>query len=216
MRLYLDIETVGHDDPATRAEAAASISPPKTMSKPETIAKWEAEEKPALVEDAIKKGAFDGALGRVVCIGYAVNDDAVQTVADAQELHLLGNAFQAIDETMKGMQTVRVIGHNVAWDVRFLWQRAVINGLRPPKCLLAAVKAKPWEIEDTMLLWNPERDRKISLDKLCKTLRVPTPKSEMDGSKVWERFKAGDIESIRTYCAGDVAAMRECHRKMVA
>lgn len=214
MRLYLDIETIGCDDPAVRDEFAAGITAPKSMSKPETIAKWEAEEKPGIVDEALKKTAFDGALGRVVCVGYAVNDGQVITETDQDERLLLVRAFASIENFMKGMNSVRVIGHNVAWDVRFLWQRAVVLNVKPPRCLLAAVKARPWDTEDTMILWNPERDRKITLDRLCKALSVPTPKTDMDGSKVWEKYKAGAISEIAAYCAGDVAAVRECHRRM--
>jgi hypothetical protein len=214
MRLYLDIETIGCDDAAVRDELAAAILPPRTMSKAETIAKWEAEEKPALIEEALRKTSFDGALGRVVCIGFAINDGPIQTETDADERALLVRAFAVIEKAMVGMRSVRVIGHNVAWDVRFLWQRGVIQNVKPPQCLLDAVKAKPWDIEDTMLMWNPERDRKVTLERLCKALSVDTPKAEMDGSKVWDAYREGRLAAIADYCKHDVRAVRECHQRL--
>lgn len=212
MRLYLDIETIGTDDAGLVAEITAAITPPKTMSKAETIAKWEAEEKPGLIKEAIGKTAFDGGLGRIVCIGYALDDGSIQTLTEGTEWKVLDDFFLATAH-LDGLQ---VVGHNVGWDIRFLWQRAVVHGMTRPRWLRAAAKAKPWDIEDTMLLWNPERDRKVSLDKLCKVLGVQTPKTDLDGSKVWAAFQEGRVSEIATYCAGDVAAMRACHQRMAA
>lgn len=212
MRLYLDIETIPCNDAELVAEIAASITAPKTMSKPETIAKWEAEEKPGLVKEAVSKTAFDGGLGRVVCIGYALDEGAIQTRHVGSEWKVLNDFFGETNH-LEGLQ---VVGHNVGWDIRFLWQRAVVHGMTRPRWLRAAAKAKPWDIEDTMLLWNPERDRKVSLDKLCKVLGVQTPKGDLDGSKVWAAFQEGRLAEIATYCAGDVAAVRACHQRMAA
>ena len=109
-----------------------------------------------------------------------------------------------------------IVGHNVAWDLRFLWQRFVVNGIAPPNWLRVAVKAKPWDISDTMTMWNPDRDKRISLDRLCRILGVPTSKGDMDGSKVWDAYRAGEIDRIAAYCRADVEAVRECYRRMTA
>jgi hypothetical protein len=211
MRLYLDIETVGTDDPAVIEEIAAGVKPPGNMSKPETIAKWEAEEKPALVAEAISKTAFDGALGRVICICYAIDEGNIVSI-HGDEPDMLAEFHRQT----KDVHSPSVVGHNVQWDTRFLWQRYVVNNIKKPRLVAAAVRVKPWDVEDTMLLWNPERDRKIRLDKLCRALSVPSPKGEMDGSKIGEYYRAGRIQEIVEYCAGDVAAVRECYRRMVA
>ena len=74
--------------------------------------------------------------------------------------------------------------------------------------------AKPWDkcLLDTMTLWHPLN--KIKFDRLCKILGVPSPKTDMDGSKVYEAWKAGQIERIAEYCRGDVEAVRECERRI--
>lgn len=224
MLLPIDIETVPTDDPAVIAEIAAGITPPKTMSKPETIAKWEAEERPSMIEEAVKKTAFDGTYGRIVCVGWAYDDQEPVSMCGADERDLLSSFFTDVALNTKPAYTgdksgpgVIVCGHNVAgFDLRFLWQRAVINGLKPPYALHTAMKAKPWDktIADTMLMWSPEYGKKISLDALCRALKVESPKGDMDGSKVWDAFKAGQFDRISDYCRGDVAAVRECYRRM--
>jgi len=56
--LYLDIETLPTSDAAVMAEIAASVTPPGSYKKPETIAEWERETKPGLVKEAIAKTSF--------------------------------------------------------------------------------------------------------------------------------------------------------------
>lgn len=222
MFIYFDIETIGTEDPAVIADIAAGILPPKTMSKPETIAKWEAEEKPGLVEEAVKKTAFDGGVGRIVCIGWAVDDREAQCVYEGPEPQLLADFFVAIKSAVAihyhGGKTEHApvfVGHNISgFDLRFLWQRSVVLGIKPPSSI--PFHAKPWDktLNDTMVMWNPEREKKVGLDRLCKLLGVESPKGELDGSKVGSFFKAGRIAEIADYCKRDVVAIRECHRRM--
>jgi hypothetical protein len=112
---------------------------------------------------------------------------------------------------------VNWIGHNVrSFDVRFLYQRAVINRLHLPRTLREAALSRSWPrgLQDTMLMWNPQRDYWIGLDRLCKALGVPSPKTDLDGSKIAAAFAAGEIERIRTYQRGEIEALRACYRRM--
>jgi len=223
--ITLDIETIGTSDESVIADIAAGITPPGNITKAETIAAWNLDKKPAAVEEAVAKTSFDGAVGQIVCVGMAINDEPAIANCLTDERVLLAGVFMAIQTaatlhyksgTAKDTPIV-FVGHNVSgFDLRFLWQRAVVLGLKPPACLLKAMKAKPWDgvIADTMIMWSPERERRISLDRLCKALGVPTSKGDMDGSKVWAAFKAGELDKIATYCAADVEATRACYRRM--
>lgn len=226
MNIYLDIETLPSESDEIREQIAATIKPPGNLKKAETIVSWNLDEKPLAIEEAVKKTSFDGTYGRILAVGFAIDDADPVCEIDADELHLLQLAFGAIasacSRDQRGYEVegeAVIVGHNVSgFDLRFLWQRAVINGLKLPKSLKVAAKSKPWDktIGDTMQMWNPDRERRISLDKLCKALGVPTSKGELDGSKVYEFYKAGRLEEIRAYCKADVVAVRECYRKLVA
>jgi hypothetical protein len=208
MQLFIDIETIGTEDPAMVDEISAGIKPPSNYSKAETIAAWERDIKPGLVKDALAKTAFDGTVGRVICVGMALGGDAPITyMGDERGLLLaVGSHLQPGHRN--------IIGHNVTWDIRFLWQRFIVNNVPPPDWLRLAVRAKPWEVEDTMLLWNPDRERKISLDRLCKVLGITSPKNDFDGSMVWDAWRNGEEEKISEYCRADIVATRECYRRM--
>ena len=237
--IVIDIETIGCEDPAVIAEITAHISPPRNISRAESFAKWRAEQLPCLIDDAVKKTSFYGALGRIICVGLAVDNEPAECFDAFEEKTLLAQAFARIKDAstthafarLKTASTanfklagdhdvdnVVFVGHNlVGFDLRFLWQRAVIHGLKPPLSLLRAMQAKPWDkcIADTMLMWSPERELRISLDKLCKALGVPTSKGDIDGPKVWQAFKDGRLREIAAYCKADVEATRECYKRMI-
>lgn len=212
--ITFDVECIGSDDPETVAEIAATIKPPGNLKKQETIDKWLAEDKPAAVAEAVKKTCFDGSLGKIVCIGWAFNDLDPGSAYGNDEKYIIHSFFSDVRIATHNSGPL-FVGHNITgFDLRFLWQRCVVLGIKPPPAI--PFKAKPWDstIFDTMAAWNPERDKKISLDRLCKALRVPTPKDVMDGSQVWDYVKAGRIEEVAAYCRGDVEAVRACYRKM--
>lgn len=223
MNIFLDCETIPTEDPAAIADIAAGIKPPANYKKADTIEAWEKNEKTAAVAEAILKTAFDGTYGRIIVLGYAV-DDAEPVALCGVEGEILAQFFSAVSASAKyvfqsgeGERLLAFVGHNLlGFDLRFLWQRSVINRVKLPSSLMKACKARPWDgmVADTMQMWHPDRDRRISLEKLCKALGVTTPKTDLDGSKVYEAYKAGEIERIANYCKGDVIAMRECYKRL--
>lgn len=225
--IYLDIETIPTMDESVIADIAAGITPPGNMTKAETIVVWEREKKPALIEAAVARTSFDGALGRICVIGWAIDNDPVAVLhtgdgwsSAAAEAAMLRAFFADIDSLSveEGIRS-EWVGHNVAdFDLRFIFQRAVIHGIRPS--MYIPFRAKPWgdRIFDTMVAWSGIKDR-VSLDKLCRSLGVAGKGSELggediDGSRVWEYVKAGRIADVATYCKGDVERVREIHSRM--
>jgi predicted PolB exonuclease-like 3'-5' exonuclease len=110
--------------------------------------------------------------------------------------------------------------HNgLEFDFPFLMRRYMINGLPIPPQLDVA-ETKPWDVKlrDTMKMWSGTQwNYKVSLELLCNILNVPSPKQEMDGSKVAELFSLGDEESMKKisdYCAGDVLACAQVYCRM--
>lgn len=218
--IYFDIETLPSDDAGIIADIAAGIKPPGNLKKAETIEAWERDEKPGAVLEAVKKTGLDGTFGRICCIGFAVNDDAAD-VRYGDEAETITAFFAWLTEAARisdytERQSAIFIGHNIlSFDLRFLWQRCVVNGIRPPAFI--PFNAKPWDgkVLDTMTAWNPERERRISLDRLCRALGVPSSKGDMDGSKVAEYWQAGRHQEVAAYCMADVEAVRQCHKRMV-
>lgn len=210
--LYLDIETIGTSDPDRIAEIAATITCPGNITKAESIAAWEAEKKPKLVEEAVAKTSFSGAYGKVCCIGWAWDDgEALSVVGD--EARVLVNAIDRITMSAPQYGLMTIVGHYVAnFDLRFLMQRAIVLGVRLPAWFPR--DPKPWsrEVFDTMTAWAGAKDS-ISLDNLCKVLGIPG-KDGVDGSMVAGMWQRGELDEIASYCRADVERVRNVHRKM--
>ena len=217
--LVLDIETIGTQRQDVIDYIAATVKPPATYKKPESIAAWHKEEGPQAIAEAVAKTGLDGAFGQVVCIGYQTGDLPVLTIHGLDERAVLMQFNVMLDNDIQAndaLSTV-VIGHNVSsFDLRFLMQRYIVNGIRPPLVIRRAAEAKPWESEkvfDTMIQFAGVGNR-ISLDKLCLALSIPSPKGDMDGSMVNQAVKDGRLEEVAAYCKRDVEATRAVFNRM--
>lgn len=212
--LYLDIETIPASDPAIIAEIASQVTPPATMKKAETIAEWEANQKATAVSEAVAKTSFNGAYGQVCCIGWAWNDDEPESIVAKNEAGVLSQAATIIVRTRPTFEMPVIVGHYVAdFDLRFLWQRAFVLGVKMPAWWPR--DPKPWsrEVHDTMNMWAGAKGS-ISLDNLCKALRIEG-KTGVDGSMVAGMWERGEYDAIASYCRGDVERVRNVHRKML-
>lgn len=234
--LYLDIETIPtqRDDvrdylsSSLREEVTAAmeaVCAPANYKDAEKIAEYCAAKKKALQDEFAQKLAdkihatgLDGSFGQVFCIGWAINGDGVTTAYGMSERHVLESLSRALSAIAPNeVFNTTVIGHNVsAFDLRFLSQRFIVNGIRPPLVIARAAQAKPWESEkvfDTMVQWCGVGGR-ISLERLCLALSLPSPKGELDGSKVWQWVQDGKHDEVARYCEGDVEAVRKAHQRM--
>ena len=214
MKIYFDIETIPTQSQQAIAMIAAEIKPPAQMKKPETIAEWEATQKQSAIDEAVLKTSFDGALGQICCIGLAIDDHPAQAFI-GQESDILiafGNALEAAYDPSKNVPPV-FIGHNVsAFDLRFLFQRYVINGIKPPRFIPFNDKSWSERIFDTMTYFSGYGNR-ISLDKLSLALGLEG-KGGITGADVWPMYQAGKIQDIADYCIHDVDLTREVEKRL--
>jgi hypothetical protein len=171
------------------------------------------------IDVAVRKTGLDGSFGRVCVVGIAVDDEPVQTFySDTDERQVL-TAFNDVltKVTAHDNFTCCFVGHNVVqFDLRFLMQRHIVNGIRPCLAFSRSVAAKPWETDkvfDTMTQWGGTGGR-ISLDRLCKALGIKSPKGEITGATVYDAVLAGRIKDVAAYCEQDVLATREVFKRI--
>lgn len=216
--LYLDLESIPAQTEAAKARIASTIKPPAQMKKADTIAAWEKDGKEQAVLEAIDKTSFDGGLGHVCCIGWAVGDEETQSesvLLVSEEKSRIEVFFRSVEDEVPLHGRVTVVGHYVSgFDIRFITQRAIVLGIRLPSWWPR--DPKPWsnEVLDTMHVWAGAKD-KISLDNLCFALGIEG-KGDIDGSMVAQMFKDGKHAEIADYCRQDVEKFRMVHKKMVA
>jgi len=217
--IYLDIETIPTQRDDVRAFIASTVTHPGNIKKAETIAAWNETEKPAAVEEAVNKTGLDGAFGQVVCVGMDLRDDGeplvISGLSEADVLRAVNDAMKAEFEASDAFSTT-IVGHNVsAFDLRFLVQRYIVNGIKPHHIIARAAQAKPWESEkvyDTMVQFAGVGNR-ISLDKLCLALGLPG-KGDITGADVWPMVQAGRLQEVADYCKNDVLKTRAVFKRM--
>jgi DNA polymerase elongation subunit (family B) len=98
------------------------------------------------------------------------------------------------------------------FDFPFLSRRMLIKGIKLPKVLNTPGK-KPWEVNhlDTQELWKfGDHKSYTSLNLLANIFGIPTPKDDIDGSKVWEVYWVEkNLERIVTYCRKDTLTVAQ-------
>lgn len=250
-RVYLDIETLPGDENVKAAIAssimaeaeaeAAEVRAPGNLKKAESIAEWEATEKPkkilSILEDAAKKAdeawrktALNGIQGRIYCVSLAVNESAVETLAlpdgaygPREEREMLVAFAERINRLENGI-FAQYAGHNVQdFDLRFIFQRAALLGAPLPTGF--PVNAPSYEREnargrifDTMTVWAGRHGR-VKLDQLCAAFGVIQKGEELDGEEIDGSMVAdfvfrGEGFKVQKYCEADVIRVREVMRKL--
>lgn len=219
--ITIDSETAPSMDPAVHEQIGAAIKPPGSMKKPETIAAWIAEEKPAAIHEAILKTALDGTYGHLAVIGAAFNDEEPVafwkpgTDPSVHEADILKEFFYWLKQVYQPsrMRLPVFVGHNhVGFDLPFMFKRAVILGIQPPPFI--PFHAKPWDaqVHDNMVAWAGTRDY-VSQDKVSRVLGG-MGKGEIDGSQVWPLIAEGRIAEVAEYCKDDVRDARHNYKRM--
>jgi hypothetical protein len=215
MILTFDIETLPTDDASVIAEFEKGIKPPATHKKQETIDAWMLENKESALKEVVGKTSFDGMHGRVACIAWSIDDEPVfASGAEHTESETIKLLYAFIEAECH--DEVKFCGHNLAgFDLPFLKHRSIILGIKPPKSLLQAMNAKPWDscIADTMLMWSSDSQKRASMDKLCKAFGIQG-KDGFDGSMVAETWPV-DPQKVIEYCKDDVRRTRAIYKRIM-
>lgn len=211
--LFLDIETVPqHPDYQALPDAWKELWNTKAAS----LLKYHEEE---TRESLYPRAGIYAEFGKIICISCGV----MQGVGDQKKIVLksfCGDDEKLLLATFGDMLKKWSIGepkylcaHNgKEFDFPYICRRMIINGIPIPPLLHLAGK-KPWEVNhlDTMDMWKfGDFKSYTSLNLLAHTLDIPTPKDDIDGSKVWCVYWVDkDLPRIVTYCQKDVVTVAQ-------
>ncbi|WP_321404547.1 ribonuclease H-like domain-containing protein [Maridesulfovibrio sp.] len=212
LNVFIDIETI----PGPEKPKKSEVSPPGQMKKKETIAKWFAENGETARDDLWKKQALESLKGRIVCIGFAVEDGPVETVYGKDEEELLFRFWGRVKELNGFGDNIRWIGFNLrSFDMNWLYHRAVKYGL---KDLAIQIPRKRYadSVVDIREIWNGKQDdrAKGTQDEIAVFLGSKRKTKDMDGSKVFGLWQKGQLSKIGEYCGEDVESVRDEYRKL--
>ena len=222
--LFMDIETVGG---CPNYDVCSNLNP-IVADQFDKYFDWFLKRFPEDLEinDDQKNKVFSTRAGlipefaKIICVSFAfvldngevrkqtfTNDNEHQLLLDVQKLLL-----------KCGKLDFWLCGHNLKnFDIPMLAKRMIINGLMPPP-ILPSYDTKPWEIKaiDTKEIWQYGAYTSIgSLDLLCSTMEIPTPKDgEVNGNKVHEEYwDKQNLKGISEYCEKDVDVLIQIIKK---
>ena len=223
--LHIDIETVPSQEEWVRKFIADNIKPPGNIKKEESIQKWFAEKADTAIDTELAKTSFNGSVGEIICIGYAIEDAEVEIAGrklGESEGDMIQNFVDAVAGFRMGEHTetrpqFTWIGHYITgFDLHFLWQRCRVHSIDLPFALPHNVK--PWhpDVYDTCHEWKLDNTGFGSLDAALKCLKIESLNDgSIDGSKVWGLIQAGEYDKVFNYCKGDVGDARNLYRRLI-
>lgn len=201
-KLFLDIETI----PAQKE----SFDTLKILFEKKHARRGGEGKENETFEEFVNRTSFDGAFGQILCIGYALDNEPTRA------LYNKDNERETLRQFWELARNASLfIGHNVMdFDLRFIYQRSIILGVRPSLDLnFARYRSNP--IFDTMKEWAKWSNTSTGLETLALALGIPSPKDGIDGSQVAAFHAAGKDDEIVEYCKRDVETTRDVYKRMI-
>ncbi|MBI5214690.1 MAG: 3'-5' exonuclease [Ignavibacteriae bacterium] len=212
--LFLDIETVPQ---FPDYDSVPEHIKPLWNKKSESLIKNPETETPKSI---YPRAGIYAEFGKVICIsvGYINGKEfRVKSFASHDEAELLSEFISLVNKHFNRSENLLCAHNGKEFDFPYLARRILINGLKLPRALDTAGK-KPWEIQhlDTMELWKfGDYKNFTSLNLLASIFNIPTPKDDIDGSKVYEVYwQEKNLERIVTYCNKDVLTVAQILLRM--
>ena len=213
--LFLDIETVPiHENFNELSENLQDLYTKKT--------KYQRKEEFS-AEEFYERAGIWAEFGKIICIsvGFIVLKESkpqLRTTSFFGEEKNLLLDFKNLLETHYNKAHHLLCAHNgKEFDFPYIARRMIINGIALPNILNLFGK-KPWEIPhlDTLELWRfGDYKHYTSLKLLTTILGIPSPKDDIDGSKVKDvYYKEHDINRIVVYCEKDTIAVAQVLLKL--
>lgn len=168
-------------------------------------------------EDFYHKAGIWAEFGKIICIsvGYFCEKEGrnFRLKTFSGDEFLLLSEFKNLIETHFSQPQHVLCAHNgKEFDFPYIARRMIIHQISLPEKLQLFGK-KPWEINhlDTMELWKfGDYKNYTSLNLLTTILGIPSPKGDIDGSRVAEvYYQEQDLPKIIRYCEADVVAIAQ-------
>jgi predicted PolB exonuclease-like 3'-5' exonuclease len=209
--LFLDIETVpcesSFDQLSDRMKELWAIK---------TLQRRKENESP---EEFYRSAGIFAEFGKIICIsaGYFKNSKEgynfrITSFTGDDEFIIIKDFFNLLNHHFNKKDHSLCAHNGKEFDYPYIARRALINNLKLPDILDLAGK-KPWEsgLLDTLELWKfGDFKNYTSLNLLATVFNIPTPKDDIDGSKVYDVYwKEKDLKRIINYCQKDVLTVAQ-------
>ncbi len=169
-----------------------------------------------------EKGGILAEYGKIISIGLGyfknINGEEhlkTKVLYDENEKKLLEQLLIILTK----FKNYKLCAHNgKEFDYPFICRRLLINRISLPNMLQLSGK-KSWEVKhiDTLELWKfGDYKHYTSLDTLCMVFGIPSPKNNIDGSKINHYYyEKNNLELIANYCERDIIALARVYQCLI-
>jgi DNA polymerase elongation subunit (family B) len=216
--LFIDIETVSEFNSYESFQKAKPTIEKYWSKKAEQHRAAEAHLQPLDdVEMYEKMAALSPEFGKVVVISIGqikfdetgeFSTSKIKSFYGDDEAEILKEFMGTCQSIFNANPAVQFIGHNIKnFDFPYLIKRSIMHGITIPT-QFHLQKKKPWEncLLDTYEIWKFAGWSSASLDLICDSLNIPSPKLIMAAASTTTEYWDGNLEKIKDYCEGDVEA----------
>lgn len=214
--VFLDIETV------PQKADFAEVAEPMQKLWDEKLTRQRLLKENESSADAWGRAGLYAEFGKVICIcvGFFEKDTfQLRAFSGDDEKQVLKDFSAFIEQFIQYRnRAIQLCAHNgKEFDYPYIGRRMLVNKVPIPSVLDNAGK-KPWEVPllDTLELWKfGDYKAYTSLNLLAFTFGLPSPKQDIDGSKVGETYwKEKNLERIVRYCCNDVVTLANVYLRL--
>jgi hypothetical protein len=208
--LFLDIET------APQYASFKEVAPPLQHLWEEKLTRQKLLKENETLEESYGRAGLYAEFGKIICIvvGFFEKETfQLRSFSGDDEKKLLQDFTVFLMQFIhfRKDKPIQLCAHNgKEFDYPYIARRMLINKEPIPSILDNGGK-KPWEVPllDTLELWKfGDYKAFTSLNLLAHIFGLPSPKQDLDGSKVgttyWDKH---DLKSIVKYCCADVVTL---------
>lgn len=204
--IFIDIETIPATEPTEADIRSCSL-----CKKEESIQKDFEDNYSELLEKALKKKGTSIYDSKIICLGYAFNDEPTEAITGKEKyiLQTFENKISARHDKDGGSPEGNTLfGYNSKeFDFPIIYLKACLYNLPKLKSMMYFSTK-----EDVMRMATFNIYKKyVSMDNICKFFGIEG-KGDMDGSMVYPAYKEGRIEEIAKYCRDDVHKTRKLEK----
>ena len=234
---FIDIETI---PPGKIEDYVLDKEPPKTLKKEEAIQAWIIEN----TEKKYRDQAKNPKLAEIVCLCFSLEDkksfnietpnsiafygdnekELLTTFSDFLEENLAfydNTANDKIDGDRKDAPLtlyadLEWVGYNIRkYDLEAIWFKSIKYELYFLAKLIARTRFDTSVFDLMEKLQGPNSMEFLSFDKAMKMLDLGSKTVGMDGSKVYDAYMNGELETkIVPYCIDDILGNRKQYDKI--
>lgn len=219
MNLFIDIETTPDLREGALQRYIDAVEAPGQYKKPESIAEWKKDNAESVGMLNWQRTALDPMSGGIYVIGYAVEDQAPQTLwrhpeePEAPFIEAALSTLAAIKDRQNNQRPTRFIGWNIInFDIPFLAKRCAILGINPALRLPVSVRYNNERVLDLMQSWSGFKDFNKQRD-VAAAMGIPL-QDETDGKDLWATVLRDGVAAAAKKCGSDIDALRQIYGRM--